>query len=522
MVIRELIVKLGLDSAKAEKGLKNVDGSLQSVTKSGFKLGIGFAAAQAAANAAVGAFNALKDSVVDAINEGDELGKLARALGVTATQLKAIQQAGEKAGAPLGELNSLMGKLSGRVKQAAEGQGNAAKAFEQLGINARNQDGSLKNVRDVLFEVQDKFKDLESSTEKAAISMLLFEETGPKFINFLEAGSEGIKEQEKLIAKLTGGALDSFTGLSEDAANKMADFNNKLQLIGFTILSKVLPAINKLLDFASDMVSAINESDLALSVIKISLITLGSIAAVAFLAALPAIAAYVAGMVSAAAATLAAAAPFIAIGVAIAALILIIDDIMTFFEGGDSVTGRVVDAFKEMFPGVSSALGTIRDVVGTVFSFIGSTVLKLVNLWKANFNLIVAAIHAVWRLLEPFKVGTMVIFEAIGKAIDFVAEKLAPVINAFKTANKVVGSFLSKAGGVIGGFIGNAIDGAAAGTNAAADALNGVGRKAGGGGTQITNANKVNVVVNASNAAQAQRGVQNAIKKAQIGIQGAR
>src|SRR5690606_15620348 len=83
---------------------------------------------------------------------------------------------------------------------------------------------------------------------------------------------------------------------------------------------------------------------------------------------------YLPAMISAAAATLAATWPIIAIGAAIvaaaAAFALIYDDIMNFIDGNDSLIGQLFENYpivKDMVMGIVDAFRFMGEIVGGVF-----------------------------------------------------------------------------------------------------------------------------------------------------------
>jgi hypothetical protein len=104
----------------------------------------------------------------------------------------------------------------------------------------------------------------------------------------------------------------------------------------------------------------------------------GAIAAVVAVAYLP-------GMIAAAAATLAATWPLIAMGAAVAALAalfaLAYDDVMTFIEGGDSLTGRVI-------PEAMAAFKALGDMVMGIWS-------GITDAWDAFIAKIMAGVDKV-------------------------------------------------------------------------------------------------------------------------------
>ncbi len=122
---------------------------------------------------------------------------------------------------------------------------------------------------------------------------------------------------------------------------------------------------------------------------------------------------YLPAMIAAAAATLAATWPILAIGVAIvaaaAAFALIYDDIMNFIAGNDSMIGQIFEKYpmiKEIVFGLIDAFKQMGSAVGAVFEFIG-------EMWKLQFDFIMQGVEMIKSGLSS--VGS---FFGIGGDVD--------------------------------------------------------------------------------------------------------
>lgn len=134
--------------------------------------------------------------------------------------------------------------------------------------------------------------------------------------------------------------------------------------------------------------------------------------------------AFLPAMLSAAAATIAATWPFIAIGVAIAAaaalFALIYDDIMNFIEGGDSMIGMVLNKF----PVIGEVVNFVADLIKLAFS----SILQVGETLSAGISSIADSVVGVfewlWNKIKSFidLIGGAV--EKVKGALSWAKEKL--------------------------------------------------------------------------------------------------
>lgn len=174
-----------------------------------------------------------------AIDAGDEMGKLAARTGIAVQDIAGLQLAFQLGGAESGVFASSMAKLS---KQIVEGN----EAFKRLGIETRNTDGSIRGVKDILYDTADAFSEMEDGTAKSAMAMEIFGKSGAELIPVLNAGSDGLREMDEMARKLG-------LSMSQEAAANAEKFNDTLDLIGMglqgvgrQVAGQILPTLASL------------------------------------------------------------------------------------------------------------------------------------------------------------------------------------------------------------------------------------------------------------------------------------
>lgn len=174
-----------------------------------------------------------------AIDAGDEMNKLSQRTGIAVEEVAGLQLAFQLGGAESGVFASSMAKLS---KQVVEGN----QSLKTLGVETRNADGSVKNLKEVLYATADAFKGMEDGTVKSDKAIEIFGKSGAELIPILNSGSEGLREMDEMAAKLG-------LTMSAETASSAEKFNDTIDLIGMglqgvarQVVAQVLPTLTSL------------------------------------------------------------------------------------------------------------------------------------------------------------------------------------------------------------------------------------------------------------------------------------
>jgi hypothetical protein len=162
-------------SAEMSKQFKSTERAAERSSK---KIGKSFKKAGKAVGAIAGAA-ALAGAGVIAFGQhladlSNELVDASTKTGIAVDTLGGLRLAAEGAGVAFQGLEPGLIKLQGAIAKAAEGSGPAAKAFERLGIEARDAQGNLRGSDEVFTEITKSLSTLENQTEKNALAMDIF------------------------------------------------------------------------------------------------------------------------------------------------------------------------------------------------------------------------------------------------------------------------------------------------------------------------------------------------------------
>lgn len=316
-VVRELVAKFGLDfdTKSFENGNQIIEflrENLQAV------------ATVAVGSAAVG----LAYVAREAGNAAREIRNTAEAFGFASNELMAWQTVAESAGVQAEQFRAVMGAFS---RQATTAASNPAlkRAFEEIGVALEDAQGNARSTNDVLRDTLVGLSQMENPTQRAALAMQLLGEQGARLIPAFEDGGAALDGMLQSVQGLFGEDID-------DAAEKSQALEAQLSLLELsftslktTIALEILPILTSFVRGVSNFFRPIVEAARGTNVLKIAFGALG-IAALGLgikmlLPFLPVI------------------ATFALIAAGIAAIILIVDDLVAMFTGGKSVIGEFID-----------------------------------------------------------------------------------------------------------------------------------------------------------------------------------
>lgn len=250
MKVGSLLIDMAADVARLRADMNTAQGVVSSAVNKmqasvdGLKKGI----AGLAAGLTVGAF-AL--AIKQQLELADAMAKTAERTGLQLKDVAGLQLAYSMAGVSSDKLETSIGKMA---KNMADG----SKAFEAMGVQIKNSDGSLRSTRDVLGDVADKFASYKDGAEKTALAQELFGKSGTEMISVLNGGAEALAESDAQARRL-GLTLD------EEATAKAVQFNDTLSLLhagseGFTrqIAGRLAPTLASL---AGEMLNNVHQSE---------------------------------------------------------------------------------------------------------------------------------------------------------------------------------------------------------------------------------------------------------------------
>lgn len=414
-VVDELVTLLSFKTSPGtEKAIKSIKDGIDTLKSEVTK----WAAAATAAGAATTAF------LLNASNKAIELQKLSQATNLSTDNLQQWQYAAEAVGASSAAVTSDLESLLKTMSSPIPGELNME--LMMLGVSVHNASGQLRGADEVLKDVGDKLNKMSSAravqwAERVGISN--------DTLMLLKQGRQGLSELFEE-AQLVGAIIPA------DAIERGAELSKSIktlktvfQALGNSIALSFAPNLKKVVDNFKQFL--INNAEFVRQGLGITIdgvsrgfgrfwdvlvkIKDGFIAVLQpmqpFLKNMDAVK-VVAGLVTGAlAGFLALMAPaiiqFAAVGAAIAGVSLVIEDFITWLQGGESVIGDIVDAFSnwmDKFPELKEDLKSVGQVFADVFGAIPGLIDKCID-----------------KIEEMFPVINKIL-SGLGKVIDFVYE----------------------------------------------------------------------------------------------------
>lgn len=344
-----------------------------------------------------------------------------------AESTKSLRNLSDQTGIAVDDLDGLqkglsrVGVDSANTAQALTGIvnviGSESKALTDLGIAVKDSQGNFRDTLDVLGDISDVSKGMDSKEATAFFKSLRI--TDPQLINTLRKGRSEI---ENLIRaeKIKGVADEEQLKLAQEYEEASNNLNITLGDIAETISSQVLPIYTKLKTAFNDGLEFLSKHSNFLKVFAGVLTTV----------AVPAL------LLFASAQLKAVAIPALIIG-GILLLSAAIEDLIGYFNGHDSAIGELAKKHDWL----ADALNIVKDVIE------GAQLIweDLMEAWESA----VPVVHEVMDSIgSTFKTG----FDWISNIVREWSEGLMKFIKPIAEAIGGIFSGSKSLGGVIGGF----------------------------------------------------------------------
>ena len=152
----------------------------------------------------------------------DEVLTMSTNTHIAADELQAYMYAAELVDVSVDTMTSSMARNVRSMSSAADGTGDVAEAYQALGVAVTDADGNLRDSQEVYWELIDALGEIESDTERDALSMQIFGRSAQDLNSLIAVGSEGMAEFASQ-AEEAGAILDT------DTLGAFGDFDDVMQ-----------------------------------------------------------------------------------------------------------------------------------------------------------------------------------------------------------------------------------------------------------------------------------------------------
>ena len=197
-------------------------------------------AIKAGLSALVDGFKAIGSAMGECLTAGaayaDNILTLSAQTGLSTDTLEKYNAVAELTDVSMETLTSSMSKNIKAMSEARDGSKAYAEAYQKLGVQVTNADGSLRDSETVYWETIDALKGINDETERDAMAMELFGKKAQELNTIIDLGSEGVAEYTQMAVNMGAvvggeglealGALDDqmqiFTSTTDSTKNILA------------------------------------------------------------------------------------------------------------------------------------------------------------------------------------------------------------------------------------------------------------------------------------------------------------
>lgn len=323
----------------------------QALTKMNGKISTAVDRLKTFGGAVLGGFaaKAVVDFIGGQIEMGAKLQDTADKLGVSTDALQKWQYAAKMSGVEAEGANKGLQFLNKNLGEAIGGNADAAQTFQGLGVDLKKvKDGSLTAV-DILPKLAEKFEGMKTQAERTATSMKIFGKQGASLLPLLQTGAKGVNDLYKEFDALGGGLDKNFLKASAEADDQLDRMKFTMRGLISQGLAAIIPMVLKgalaITKLTVGFRTLIRETNL----VKTAMIALGLVltatSAVRMATLLDSAVRAAGGMYKFALSVITTELPLVLLAAALAFAYLVLDDLYTLMQGGDSVIGRFLDQF---------------------------------------------------------------------------------------------------------------------------------------------------------------------------------
>lgn len=200
----------------------------------------------------------LKDLAREAFDTADNLKKMSDVTGRSVEELQQLQYVGDDVGVSLDTITSAQSKFTRAMGEAQKGTKNQLEAFEKLGVEYQNADGTLRNSTIVMYEAFNALGKMGNETERDALALELMGRSAMELNPLIKAGSEELY-------RLSTEAKNAGAVMSEDAVNALDAAGDALDHVKQSAMAFVGEALAGIIGKGKTAASAINKLSDALT-----------------------------------------------------------------------------------------------------------------------------------------------------------------------------------------------------------------------------------------------------------------
>lgn len=447
MALRDILVVFGVevDQTPLDQAQQKTDRLLDT-----FRGGI--RVAQAFAAGLVG--HALTRFITETVKAADDVGDFAARLGITTDEFQVLKAVADDAGTNIQSVQTGFRTLATLMKGTGK---DAGKEFRQLGVEIRNADGSLRSTTDVFWDTGAALAGVEDQATRLDLTQKLLGRTSLQLLPIFSGGAEAVAKYRAEIEATAVVFDQEFIEASDATAKSLAHLHHRWERIKVVIVSQILPAFNWLVHQLESAVSALSDFIKSGKAMQ-ALLAVGSAFLLRWAAGFQLVGANIGSLVGWMFRVQSAARILWRILLRFALPVLIIDELITLFRGGDTLIGRFIDKLfgvgkaAAMVDLVRGAVSSLLDTLGLLFNSDGveDWELAFIKASEGIANAFDAMFAGLWQVAKDFGEFFQLV---IGQAVDWVVGK----IKSIPGVETIMGALSAPQGGGFGPGVGSVV-----------------------------------------------------------------
>ena len=310
----------------------------------------------------------------------DDLNTLSKQTGFSVEELQKMQYASDL-------IDVSMDSMTGSIKKLTKQMSSGSKAFETLGVEVYDSNGSMRDAVTVWYESLEALSQVSNETERDALAMEIFGKSAADLSGIVDDGGQALKEM---------GAEAEDLGLilsqdSVDAANEFNDAVDRMKArssaaffeMGASLADTLVPAIEGLLDVVTKVVTWFGNLDGASQ--TIILVMAGLIASIAPLATT--IATVINTVTTLHTALEALSIPKGPIGLTVAAIAAAIAIGVLLYKNWDTIKAKAGELWDNISTTFENIKNTIKDKIEAAKNFVHDAIEKIKSFFKFDWSL---------------------------------------------------------------------------------------------------------------------------------------
>lgn len=291
---------------------------------------------------------------------GAELDDVSQRLQMSATEVTEWHHAAQLSGVAASELDRA---ILATARAAATG----GAALRAIGVETRDAGGQARTTGQIFESTIDALASMSDEGDRAAAAQRIFGRNASALAPLLRQGADGIHDLRAEVRRLYGTDLERLAELGAEVGDEQDRLNLVWDAMRTRLAVLLLPALSSVLEAFLSVGTVVNDLIRGSSILEVVAGALGVALAAAAISTI--------GVWGPAAAT------FGVVALAIGAVLLVVEDVVTMFRGSRSVIGdfidelfgigsarAVVDYFTEGWANLTRHLTETRDILQDLFN----------------------------------------------------------------------------------------------------------------------------------------------------------